>query len=159
MLEAYEQNLLREYLCNLVSSEMTNKRTISALCCWLEDNAHLLGEEEPEEDFYDLLSAFQSAVKSNSNTRRLQSRLCVEMDKLLTPPSDALPPSQLETNLHLLGDELMLNNNDRIIFGLLVRYNLCSHIEDLLDKLIREGVQTQILLPLITGIDRRLVSG
>lgn len=159
VLDNFEQQLLRDYLCNLFFSTETSKRAVSSLCNWLEDNIHLLSEEEPDEELFELLSRFQAAVKNHSSTRHIQTLLRSEVEKIITmQKTQKSAPSQLEKNLRLLGKELKLDKTDRAILGLLARYRLSGHIEELADSLSREGLPVQTLLSLFTGINRKTIS-
>lgn len=160
MLDQFEQNVLRGYLKNFFLEKNPQKKTMSAVCDWLEENFEVISDKEPCEDFFDQLAQYQSAVKHHSGTRYCQMRILSEMTRILTPSIDgqSIPAGQVEKNLTLLCDELDLNRIDRKIFGLIARYNTNSNFEDLADRLSRNEVPAQLIISLFTGIDRTLVA-
>jgi AAA+ superfamily predicted ATPase len=159
MLDQFEQNVLRGYLKNFFSVRAPQKKIMAAVCDWLEENFELISEQDPSEDFFDLLAQYQSAVKNHSGIKYVQMRIITEMQRILKQErsQQEVSPGQLEKNLKLLGDELKLERIDREIFGLIARYQANSHFEDLTDNISREGIPVQLVICLFTGLERNLI--
>ncbi len=159
MLDQFEQNVLRGYLKNFFFKTTPPKKAMSVACDWLEENFELITAQEPSEDFFDQLSQYQSAVKNHSGVRYCQMRILSELKSILESDicDPKLPPGQVEKNLTLLGKELKLDPTDQTLFGLIARYKVNIQLEDLADKLSREGFPPQMIISLLTGLDRSVI--
>ena len=132
MLTAYVRHLIFAYLDNIVRSVNRRQPAAAGLTDWVRDKAGLLDVDE------DRLDIPRDLRSDSTPPGKLWKRLCHVIAKECQA-TKATAPDRAARRLFSLGKMIGLSNDDVAILDVILRYETCSVVEDLIDEVFSSG--------------------
>ena len=132
MLTDYVRHLIFAYLDNIVRSVNRRQPAAAGLTDWVRDKAGLLDVDE------DRLDIPRDLRSDSTPPGKLWKRLCQVIAKE-RQATKATAPDRAARRLLGLGKMIGLSNDDVAILDVILRYETCSVVEDLIDEVFSSG--------------------
>jgi transitional endoplasmic reticulum ATPase len=160
-MDNFENQVLRNYLKNMLIDNRMTQKMFSAVCDWLDDNLENIIVGDIGEKTWNILDDYNSAIRDHSGVKSHQKRFFAEMTFLLSATDDSEDKTQtspLEQSLAILAGEMKFDEFDKVIFSLLARYKMNDSLENLFDNIGGAGGTPLQTISLLTGLDKKIVT-